>query len=137
MKDRSVFPRPHSVGRVLVWLVSLFSLSFSGLHAKPMAVSPRFSGLVDGHKYRLESVALGKGGVCDGKHQLVVFQREGNNAGHHPIDEAVGILPGGIREALHFITAKAAERFSTTSCQEATPLILLTTIGIMQTLPPH
>lgn len=44
---------------------------------------------------------------------------------------------GGIREALHFITDKAAEGFSTTSCQEATPLILLTTIGIMQTLPPH
>lgn len=71
MKKHSVFPRPHSVGRVLVWLVSLFSLSFSGLHAKPMAVSPRFSGLVDGHKYRLESVALGKGGVCDGKHHGV------------------------------------------------------------------
>lgn len=44
---------------------------------------------------------------------------------------------GGIREALHFITDKAAEGFSTTSCQEAAQLILLTTIGIMQTLPPH
>ena len=44
---------------------------------------------------------------------------------------------GGIREALHFITNKAAEGFSTKACQEAAPLILLTTIGIMQTLPPH
>ena len=44
---------------------------------------------------------------------------------------------GGIREALHFITDKAAEGFSTKACQEAAPLILLTTIGIMQTLPPH
>ena len=44
---------------------------------------------------------------------------------------------GGIREALHFITDKAAEGFSTKACQEAAPLILLTTIGIMQALPPH
>ena len=43
----------------------------------------------------------------------------------------------GIREALHFITDKAAEEFSTKACQEAAPLILLTVIGIMQTLPPH
>ena len=44
---------------------------------------------------------------------------------------------GGIREALHFITDKAAEGFATKACQDATPLILLTSIGIMQTLPPH
>ena len=43
----------------------------------------------------------------------------------------------GIREALHFITDKAAEGFSAEACQEATPLILLTAIGIMQTLPPR
>lgn len=44
---------------------------------------------------------------------------------------------GGIREALHFITDKAAEGFSTKACQEAAPFILLTAIGIMQALPPH
>ena len=43
----------------------------------------------------------------------------------------------GIREALHFITDKAAEGFSAKACREATPLILLTAIGIMQALPPH
>ena len=43
----------------------------------------------------------------------------------------------GIREALHFITDKAAEEFSTKACQEAAPLILLTAIGIMQALPSH
>ncbi len=44
---------------------------------------------------------------------------------------------GGIREALHFITDKAAEGFSADTCRDATPLILLTAIGIMQALPPH
>lgn len=44
---------------------------------------------------------------------------------------------GGIREALRFITDKAAEGFSTKVCQEATPLILLTAIGIMQAFPPY
>ena len=44
---------------------------------------------------------------------------------------------GGIREALHFITDKTAEGFSTKVCQDATPLILLTAIGIMHTLPPR
>lgn len=43
----------------------------------------------------------------------------------------------GIREALHFITDKAAEGFSTKAYQEVAPLILLTAIGIMQTLPSH
>ena len=43
----------------------------------------------------------------------------------------------GIREALHVITDKAAEGFSTKACQETAPFILLTAIGIMQALPPH
>ena len=68
--------------------------------------------------------------------QLVKFLEEHGETGI--ADQAQVVKEsGGIREALHFITDKAAERFSTTSCQEATPLILLTTIGIMQTLPPH
>ena len=44
---------------------------------------------------------------------------------------------GGIREALHFITDKAAQGLSAKACQKAAPLILLTAIGIMQALPPY
>ena len=43
----------------------------------------------------------------------------------------------GIHEALHFVTDKATEGFSTKACQDVTPLILLTAIGIMQALPSH
>ena len=68
--------------------------------------------------------------------QLVNFLEEHGETGI--ADQAQVVKEsGGIHEALHFITDKAAEGFSTTSCQEAAPLLLLTAIGIMQTLPLH
>ena len=68
--------------------------------------------------------------------QLVKFLEEHGETGIARQAQVVK-ESSGIREALHFITDKAAEGFSTTSCQEAAQLILLTTIGIMQTLPPY
>ena len=68
--------------------------------------------------------------------QLVKFLEEHGETGIARQTQSVK-ESGGIREALHFITNKAAEGFSTKACQEAAPRILLTTIGIMQTLPPY
>ncbi len=68
--------------------------------------------------------------------QLVKFLEEHGETGIARQAQVVK-ESGGIREALHFITDKAAEGFSAKACQEATPLILLTAIGIMQTLPSH
>lgn len=68
--------------------------------------------------------------------QLVKFLEEHGETGIAHQAQAVK-ESCGIRETLRFITDKAAEGFSTEACQEATPLILLTAIGIMQTLPPH
>ena len=68
--------------------------------------------------------------------QLVNFLEEHGETGIAHQAQSVK-ESGGIREALHFITDKAAERFSTKACQEAAPLILLTAIRIMQSLPPH
>ena len=68
--------------------------------------------------------------------QLVKFLEEHGETGiAHQVQSVKESC--GIREALHYITDKAAEGFSTDACQEATPLILLTAIGIMQVLPPH
>ena len=68
--------------------------------------------------------------------QLVKFLEEHGETGIARQAQVVK-ESGGIRKALHFITDKAAEGFATKACQEAAPLILLTAVGIMQTLPPH
>ena len=80
-------------------------------HARPEVAAERFNQLV---KFLEEH---GETGIA---HQAQVVKES-----------------GGIREALHFITDKAAEVFSADTCRDATPLILLTAIGIMQALPPH
>ena len=68
--------------------------------------------------------------------QLVKFLEEHGETGIARQAQSVK-ESDGIREALHVITDKAAEGFSADTCRDATPLILLTAIGIMQALPPH
>ena len=75
--------------------------------------------------------------IAEGRfNQLVKFLEEHGETGIAHQAQVVK-ESSGIREALHFITDKAAEGFSADTCRDATPLILLTAIGIMQTLPPH
>lgn len=68
--------------------------------------------------------------------QLVKFLEEHGETGIAHQAQAVK-ESCGIRETLRFITDTAAEGFSAKACRDATPLILLTAIGIMQALPPH